>query len=190
LRLASSTLAAAALALPIVFAGCSKRHVGPGGGPTPTSTSIGSVGRAGSSNTLATVSSASESERTVTAPVERVWQVLPAVYEELGIPVTTLVDAERLVGNDAMKVRRRLGSTPMQRYLDCGGTGGAPNAETYEITMSVMTKLHDLGQGLTAVVTRLEASAVSPFGGNSVACGSTGNLERRMLMLLADRLKG
>jgi hypothetical protein len=183
--LVSCVLATAALA------GCSgKRYEGPGGGPTPVSTEISpGAGRTASGASLATVSAASESQKEVAAPVERVWEVIPAIYEALGIPVTTILTDAREVGNSGLKVRRRLGAVPMQRYLECGGTAGAPNAETYEIQLSVMTRLHDAGEGRTAVVTRIEASGRNPFGGQHVACGTTGNLERKMLEMLAERLK-
>lgn len=181
-RIVLAVLAAA------VIPACSskKSYGGPGGGPTQVSTEI--AGGSGAAS-IATVTAASESQKQLGAPVARVWEVLPAVYEALGIPVTTIVSNEHTVGNSGFKLRRRLGSVPLQRYLECGGTSGSPNAETYEVNLSVMSQLHDVGNGQTAMVTRVDASARNPFGGQNVACSSSGLIERRMHEMIAERLK-
>ncbi|MDQ3697037.1 MAG: hypothetical protein M3373_03285 [Gemmatimonadota bacterium] len=177
----------AVFAIVLAVPACAKRHIAPGGGPTPVTQQVIS---GGSTSSIGMVAGASENERTINAPPDRVWEMLPAVYEALGVSATTIVTSDRIVGNDGLRVRRRLGTTPLPRYLDCGGTSGAPNAETYDVSMSLMTQLHPAAEGRTIVVTRVEASGISPFGGNTVTCTSTGALERRMFTMLSERLSG
>jgi len=115
----------------------------------------------------------------VLAPIDSAWTALKSVYSELGIPVTTLVDASHLIGNEGFKVRRRIGKVPMQRILDCGSAQGMPNAETYDIMMSISSYLVKNPKAGFNLITRIDASGKSPNFSreSSVNCPSQGELE-------------
>src|SRR4051812_41974930 len=53
----------------------------------------------------------------VAMPIDRVWRLMPAVYDSLKIPLTTLDGAKHFVGNEGMKVRQKLGGVPLSRYI-------------------------------------------------------------------------
>jgi len=172
----------------LVLAGCASRKsdevVQTLPSPTRISTSSGNID-------LATTSSVAAIGGVVQAPVQRAWAVLPAVYEELKIPVTTVKSDQYLIGNPGARVRRSIGGTPMPRFLECGSTNGGTNAETYLVTLSVHTQLVPVTEGETRVFTAVDASAVPPgFGiSSAVRCASSGELERRIAALVAERLQ-
>ncbi|MEP6690402.1 MAG: hypothetical protein ABJD07_04550 [Gemmatimonadaceae bacterium] len=119
----------------------------------------------------------------------RVWRELPAAYDSLGIPVTKLINEDMLIGNQNFKVRRSLAGVRLPKYLECGGPASAPNAETYQVTMSILTQLQKREDGGTLVSTLIDASAQSVnFNNSSVACRSNGDLEKLVAKIVQARL--
>lgn len=116
----------------------------------------------------------------VLAPLDSAWAALKAVYNELGIPVTTLVDASHLIANERFKTRRRIGKLPMQNILDCSSQQGIPNAETYDVMMSISSYLVKNPTAGFNLVTRIDATGKSPNFSReaTVNCLSQGALEK------------
>src|SRR5215213_9603046 len=48
----------------------------------------------------------------IAAPLADVWQVLPAAYESLNIPLSTVDTTMWVIGNSGFNLRRRLGTIP------------------------------------------------------------------------------
>lgn len=115
----------------------------------------------------------------ISGTMDEAWTALNVVYSDLKIPITTLVDAQHLVGNESFKVRRRIGNIPMQQILDCGNAQGIPNAETYDILMTISSFLASNPKGGLTLITRIDATGRSPNYAreNAVACHSSGTLE-------------
>jgi hypothetical protein len=118
----------------------------------------------------------------VVASMDSAWAALKAAYNDVGIPVKTQVDATHLVGNEEYKARRRIGKILMQDIFDCGSAQGLPNAETFDITMSISSYLAVNPKGGLTLVTRIDASGKSPsFSNNSnVKCSSQCALEKQI----------
>jgi len=132
---------------------------------------------------VTTVSSVSANVGTVPFSIDRVWRVLPSVYDSLRIPRSQVDGAAHVIGNTGIKLRRRLGDIALSRLLDCGNTQGGPSADTYEVFLSILTKVQPGTEaGTTIVATTIDAQArpVS-FAGEYVRCGSKGELEQRVL---------
>ena len=158
------------------------------GAGTPTTTRIDGPATAVS---ITTTSSARTARTTVEAPVDTVWRALTQVYQELEIPVTILLTDQRVIGNEAAKVRRRLGGETLTKYFDCGSSMGMQNAATYAITMAIRTQLTPDPTGATTVLTRIDATGVNPnFSNSTVACSSTGALEQRITTMVRERVGG
>jgi hypothetical protein len=126
---------------------------------------------------------------TVSRPIDRVWLVLAPAFDSLAIPLTTVDPTSHTIGNGDLRVRRRLGAESLRTYLNCGNTQGAPNAETFDIRLSVMSQLTPAGPGSTTVTTTVQAMArpVS-VSGEFIRCSSTGALETRLGDIVAARL--
>ncbi len=127
----------------------------------------------------------------VAAAAGRVWSVLPAVYEELGIPVTTMVDRDRLLGNKQAAVVRRLAGERPSAFLDCGVDGlGLPLADRYRITMSLLTSVSPTSDTASKIQTQVDAKAVQQgTSGDAVICNTTGRLEKLILQMVQTRLR-
>ena len=123
----------------------------------------------------------------VGAAPDRVWEMLPAVYQGLGITVGTTIPDAKTIGNLRLELNRTLGGQPLSTYVNCGeGATGTPLADSYRVTLSVLTTLTPGQNGGTRVETRVAASAANrAVSGATVNCGTTGRLEG----LIADRVK-
>jgi hypothetical protein len=160
----------------------------PASGPEETIRIPGSNG--GRPTTLAVARTVTSSVKTVAAPVERIWVVLPTVYESLGIPVTERDATGHTFGARSLKARRRLGEAPLSRFLDCGSTQGGPSADTYEVLLTVMTQVTPGAAADSPTVTVTVDGMGRPVfvSADYVHCGSTGVLEKRIFDALSAQL--
>ncbi len=118
---------------------------------------------------------------TIAAPVDKVWRVLPVVFDSLGLALTDINPATHLIGNSGMKVHAKLGATALGKYIDCGSTQGFPSAESYDIQMSVKTQVEAASDGSTNIGTLVEAvGRPMAFAGEYVRCSTKGELEQRI----------
>lgn len=173
-------------------AGCSSN-------PRPSQTSPASIQTTriagnvdGGPTNITTTSVPTANVTQVAAPMDRAWAALRAAYDSVGVPVATVDTAKHLLGNTGFKLRRRLGSTALSRYLDCGAAQGGPNAETYEVFLAVATQLQPgTSAGWTQATTSVQASAKPvSFAGEYVACTSNGALEARITETMKRILQG
>ncbi|HEV2146891.1 MAG TPA: hypothetical protein VGR37_05795 [Longimicrobiaceae bacterium] len=181
-----------ALALPLLLTACA---TAPSGAPmTKTTTSAPTRGVDGGAYTFDVNSQNRPSALRVPASVDRAWAELPSVYEELGLGGGVLDPATHLYGQRGIVVRRRLAGNPVSQYLDCGSAvPGVYNANTYAVSLSVVSQLKPRSDGFSELTTQVEASAqpASTGGGAQlVRCASNGTLERRLQTLLSSRLNG
>jgi hypothetical protein len=139
----------------------------------------------------------SRSAETVGVPIavgagpDTVFRALVAVYKDLGIATPLLEPASRVAGNQMFRMRRRLGGQPMQGYVDCGGTPGQPNAETYDMEIGLVSYVTPVSGGGSTITTTLSAAGNDPMLGKDrqMRCASTGELERRIVLMVRERLK-
>lgn len=170
-----------AVPLALVIVACASG--GSSGVASPTATPTTRIGTT-SGATVGTVATATGNERiAVDVPVsaQRAWEVLPLVYAELEIPIRLQQQASRLIGNTGFETRRVIGGQRASRYLNCGNASGGPNADTFRLTISVVTQVHEGGDGNARLETRLTANAASvTYAGTVVTCSTTGALERHI----------
>ncbi len=121
---------------------------------------------------------------------DAVWRVLPAVYDSVAIPVTTLNQAGRSIGNAGFNIRRRLGKTALTRLIDCGSTQGGPSADTYDIRFAITTELRASGTGTDLITTVDAMGRPAAFSGEYIRCSSNGVLEGRIADLVKQQLAG
>lgn len=122
----------------------------------------------------------------VRGDVDAVWAALPAVYQTLGIANAGVLNADsRLFGRQSMRAYRKLGDRGLSRVIDCG-SGYAGDAETYDITLTVVTQLQPAGT-TTSVRSWVEASGRQQATSSTpVRCRSLGVLERDIGRLLSQ----
>jgi hypothetical protein len=162
----------------------------PASAPQPDQTLRIPTNNASGGSTITMAQTESPSQRTVAAPAARIWNALPGVYETLGLPITDRNNEARTLGTTSYKIRRKLGNTPLSRYLDCGSTQGSSSADSYEVLLSVTTQLLPTSADTTAVSTTVSAMARPVFvSGEYINCGSTRALEKRFFDVLDVALR-
>lgn len=137
--------------------------------------------------------SVTEVNRTlVSATPEATFQAVSAAYATLNIAVTDINQQARTIGNSSFRARRRIGDVPSHRALDCGGDTGMPNAETYQLTLTIQTKVVPSDAGGSVVMTTLEGTGRNPTtsASSDVRCASLGALEKRIGELVKKTLAG
>lgn len=155
-------------------------------GTAPAPETVRVVGGASGAIAMGMSASAADARTaTVSAPLAEVWRALPAAYESLSIPLSTVDSSTWVVGNSGFNVRRRLGTVPLVRLIDCGSTQGGSSAETYDVRLAVTTRATPV-EGGTSLATTVEPMAKpAAFSGEYIRCSSTGALESR----IADAVK-
>ena len=171
------------------LAACSSSGGGVPDTAGPTRSTVGVSGPTGRGSVDITTE-ASLMKSTVLVPPTQAWSVLPSVFEELGVPVGLSDPRSRLMGNEGFPARRIEGR-PLSRYIDCGSGFSGPLADTYDVTLTVVTQLRDLdGQG-TEVTTLVDAFArARATSSNSIHCTSKQVLERRVGELVREKIVG
>ena len=140
----------------------------------------------GAARGLNMVSTTEVNSALINAPVEKAWAALQEAYTTLSIPVTELNQQSRTIGNNAYRVRRRIGDVPTMRALDCGGDSGMPNAETYQLLLTVKSRIIPSDAGGSVVQTTLEGTgrSATTAAGSDVRCSSMGALEKKIADLV------
>jgi hypothetical protein len=111
----------------------------------------------------------------IAATPDRAWAVLPAVYAELGIPLSQTDPSQKLLVAQNARVSR-IGGKRLSTYFRCGGTYG-DNADSGNTYVTARTQVLVGNDGKTVARTEVRASA-SGEGMTVGECGSTGLLEK------------
>jgi hypothetical protein len=164
-------------------------ELGTGSGMT-TQTLVAGVG--GATMAMNMVNDASAVGSVVTGSMEATWSALQSVYATLEIPLTFRDEGRKRLGNSSFRTRRRVGSVPMIRAVDCGGESGMPNAETYDVTLEITSVLQPDGDGKVRLQTLVQGSARRPSsgGGTDIRCTSLGGLEGKIAEMVSGILAG
>lgn len=175
----------AGLALTLA-AGCASSTSPPPEAARPETVRIVNAGGGGMS--IGTSNAPRAMATKIARPVADVWAVVPQVLESIPIPVDHLDHNTRTAGNSSLKLRRRLGKAPVSRYLDCGTTQAGPNADSYEVLLSVMVETQP-ADGQTQIRTSVQGLARPVlFAGDYIRCQTTDELERYIAKLIGERL--
>jgi hypothetical protein len=126
--------------------------------------------------------SATDVNVTIGSPINAAWRAMPAVYQGLKIPLTTLDQATHTIGNEGMKVHKNLGGVALSKYIDCGNSQIGPNADSYDVHMSLVSQLTANPNGTTKLTTNLVVSArPMTYAQEYSRCSSKGVLEAKIV---------
>jgi hypothetical protein len=122
--------------------------------------------------------------RTINVKPQDAWAKLPAVYAELGLPVTAYIDQTKQLASKGTRVRGRLGKVRLSTLVTCGtDVTGDDKANTYEVTIDVATVVAPNPNGQTDLMTMVTANArPMAVSGEPVRCTTTGSLEKRIAL--------
>jgi hypothetical protein len=116
---------------------------------------------------------------------KRAVALLPSIYAGLGIPVTSFDPKMHLIGSSNQPVTLQVAGLRPSMVLDCGLGAYGPNADRYQVSLTIFTGVSGDSLGPAVVETRLSARAVPNGLSSYVPCASTGRLEET----IAQRLR-
>jgi hypothetical protein len=118
----------------------------------------------------------------VDASPQEVFQATLEVYEELGIDMPQADPRRMLVQNPGLRVSRSLLDRRVSHFLQCGQGITGPNADSFRITMHILTSVEAEGTG-SRLGTEIRATAANPRGTSNAVmqCTSTFRFEARII---------
>ncbi len=124
-------------------------------------------------------------EYAIGLPVDLVWKALPAVYDSLGIPLSTLDRTQMIIGAEAHKMRKSLKGVALSRYFDCGTTQIGANADSYEITLLLLTRVMPAAGNTSKLeVTTIANARPVERRQNPINCVSRNTLDAKLVALV------
>ena len=121
----------------------------------------------------------------------RVFQVLPLVLTELGLPPSRIDTSALVIEARSVAARRQLAGTSLGAYFDCGSATGIPNTTSYTLRISGWARVEPNEIGTTTLLTRIEATARQEgVQQGTVLCSSKGKLEEKIAGLAMVRAMG
>lgn len=119
--------------------------------------------------------------KTLNAPLDRIWLQLPAAYDSVGVPLTLMDPKRHVMGNEGFKIRQTLAKRRLSGYFECGSTQVGPNADSYEVHLTVLTTLEADGAQRTKMTTTVSALAKPmQFAQDYSRCSSKSTLESKI----------
>lgn len=125
----------------------------------------------------------------VNGPADSVYQHTRVILAGLGVPIKHENASARQLMSRRERVVRRIGKHPVSRYLTCGyGTTG-PAADSWFVYLTIETLVTPQSARTSELTFSITAEAINvPEGRNeSVACTTTGKLERALVDELVER---
>ncbi len=131
------------------------------------------------------------SSHIIGASVDSVWSVLRSVYQELDVAPNVIDRGGYQIGNTRFDPRD-IGGVRLSRYLRCGySVANSNNADTYRVTMFLVTRVRRNDEHRTVLQTEVSATAKPRVvSGNAINCATTGRLERRIAEMVVESLRG
>jgi hypothetical protein len=152
------------------------------GRATETVRAAGGASMTGAGTGVSIAPSSSEFTTAIASPVNAVWAAMPGVYQSLKIPLTTLDQKTHTIGNEGFKALKNLGGVPLSKYIECGTTQIGPNADSYDVHLSIVSQLVTVDNGTTKLTTLLEAAArPMAFAQEYSRCSSKGVFEAKLV---------
>jgi hypothetical protein len=129
---------------------------------------------------------------TIGAPLQTVWRALPLAFDSTGVQLTLIDPKKHLMANEGFKIRQKLGKERLSTFFECGTTQVGPNADSYELYVTVHTYLEPLkGDSTRTRMTVAVTGAAKPlqFSQDYSRCTTKTMLERKMVDVVATLVK-
>jgi len=115
---------------------------------------------------------------------------LEGAYQDLGIDIKLFDPATLQIGNRRFSKMYQLAGVRLSNYLGCGFSPTGPAADSYRVTMSIVSQVTPTGTGsrLDTQVTAYAEDLGSSKG--AMSCMTLGTLEQRIHALAAKHAGG
>lgn len=126
----------------------------------------------------------------MTGSVDSVMKAVELSYRFLKIPITYSDPAMGEQGNKNFVVSRTFDNRAISDYLNCGDDPfRGPNANSWPVTISIVTRARAVEGGQTAVSTELSGVTHKPSNSGAIYCASTGSLEQHIAEMVRSRIQ-
>ena len=129
---------------------------------------------------------------TIGAPMQAVWRMLPTAFDSVGVSLTLVDPKTHLMANEGFKIRQKLRNERLSSYFECGTTQVGPNADSYELFITVRSYLEPIKTDSSKTRMTVSVSAAAKplqFSQDYSRCTSKTTLERKMLDVIANAVK-
>ena len=129
---------------------------------------------------------------TMAGELQAVWRILPLAFDSTSVQLTLIDPRKHVMANEGFKIRQKLGKERLSEYFECGTTQVGPNADSYELYITVHAYLEpvkDYPTWTRMTVALTAAAKPLQFSQDYSRCTSKTTLERRMLDIVATALK-
>jgi hypothetical protein len=117
----------------------------------------------------------------VEAPPDKVMAALNAAYADLGIEVKLWDPPHGEVGNKSFTKMYRLAGASLSQYLSCGLTTNGDAADTYRVTLSLVSHVTRATGGSTVLTSLSGIAEDLASSKGTVTCETRGILEDKVL---------
>jgi hypothetical protein len=130
------------------------------------------------------------SDSIISAAPDTAFAALVSAYQDLDIEIKLLNSATREVGNRRFAKLYNLGGVRLSKYFGCGNSETGPVADSYRVTMSVVSRVtpSTSGSRVDTEVTAYAEDLGSSKG--TISCMTLGGLEQRIHALTVKHLGG
>jgi hypothetical protein len=126
------------------------------------------------------------------APYLTVWRVLPLAFDSAAVQLSLIDPKKHVMANEGFKIRQKLGKERLSTLFECGTTQVGPNADSYELFITVHSYLEPVkGDSTRTRMTVAVTAAGKPlqFAQDYSRCTSKTMLERKMLDVVATLVR-
>lgn len=129
----------------------------------------------------------------INAAPEKVWAVIPAVFQKLEVTGAQVLDPEYQIYGNRDFTLNRLAGTRTGDFVRCGEEGaGQALGNMVRRKLSIVTTVHGNANGKTTITTEISGYA-TPVEGTStgaIRCASNGKFEKRIRSLVNEMIAG
>jgi hypothetical protein len=119
----------------------------------------------------------------VRAPADVVYRAVLEAYKTLNIPPGNTSGELGIVGSERFERMRTLANAPMSLSFSCGDGATGPNADSFRLTIAIVTWVKPASGGNTTlgIATAASGEAIEGVRRNPRECGSLGRVEEKIV---------
>ena len=119
----------------------------------------------------------------VRAPADVVYRAVLDAYKSLGIPPGNTSGELGIVGSERFQRMRTLAGAPMSLSFSCGDGATGPNADSFRLTIAIVTWVKPTTGGNTTlgIASAAAGEAIEGVRRNPRECASLGRVEEKIL---------
>jgi hypothetical protein len=119
----------------------------------------------------------------VRAPADVVYRAVMDAYKSLDIPAGNTNGQMGIIGSERFERMRSLAGAPMSLSFNCGDGATGPNADSFKLTIAIVSWVRpdDKGNTILGIASAAAGQGIEGVRRNPRECASTGRVEEKIL---------